>query len=61
MATTKKTSKKEDSKPETLKSLQAKIPESVKNEIKAYGLMRGMDIHQFVVEMFEVYKKQDKV
>lgn len=44
---------------QNIKYFQAKIPEQVKNEIKARAIIEGLTIHDFVVKMFETYKKQN--
>lgn len=46
-------------KKEPTKLLQAKIPESKKNEIKAYAAARGLSFHDFLLAMFEDYKKHN--
>ena len=44
---------------EPVKLLQAKIPESKRNEIKAYAAARGISFHQLLLNMFEEYKKNN--
>lgn len=41
--------------PDSIKPLQLKIPESKKNEFKAYSAMRGKSMNALFLEMFEEY------
>jgi hypothetical protein len=43
--------------PDAIKPLQLKIPESRKNEFKAYAAMRGRSMNALFLDMFEQYKK----
>ena len=42
--------------PDAIKPLQLKIPESKKNEFKAYAAMRGRSMNVLFLDMFEQYK-----
>jgi len=53
--------KANESSVEPLKSLQIKIPESVRNEIKGYANFSGLNVHDFVVEMFKEYKSNHSI
>ena len=48
----------EQTPPDAIKPLQLKIPESKKNEFKAYAAMRGRSMNALFVEMFEEYREQ---
>ena len=49
---------KEDIDP--IKPLQLKIPESKKNEFKAFSAMQGQSMNVVFLEMFEFYKSQKR-
>ena len=49
----------EQAPPDVIKPLQLKIPESKKNEFKAYAAMRGRSMNSLFLEMFEKYKEED--
>lgn len=42
--------------PDSIKPLQLKIPESAKNEFKAYAAMQGKNMNTLFLEMFEEHK-----
>ena len=44
--------------PDAIKPLQLKIPESRKNEFKAYAAMRGRSMNALFLDMFEEYKEK---
>lgn len=44
--------------PDAIKPLQLKIPESKKNEFKAYAAMRGRSMNALFLDMFEEYKSK---
>ena len=48
----------EQTPPDAIKPLQLKIPESKRNEFKAFAAMRGKSMNTLFIEMFEEYKKQ---
>jgi len=45
--------------PDAIKPLQLKIPESKKNEYKAFAAMRGRSMNELFLEMFEQYKSNE--
>ena len=46
----------EQAAPDAIKPIQLKIPESSKNEFKAYAAMRGLAMNDLFLQMFEEYK-----
>lgn len=42
--------------PDAIKPLQLKIPETKKNDFKAYAAQRGKTMNALFLEMFEEYK-----
>ena len=48
----------EQTPPDAIAPLQLKIPQSKKNEFKAYAAMRGQAMNELFVEMFDDYKEQ---
>lgn len=44
--------------PETIKPLQLKIPETRKNEFKAYAALRGRSMNALFLDMFDEYKEK---
>lgn len=44
--------------PDAIKPLQLKIPESRKNEFKAYAAMNGRSMNALFLEMFSEYKQK---
>ena len=55
----KPTAATEQTPPDATKPLQLKIPESKRNEFKAYAAMRGKAMNELFLEMFEKYKNED--
>ncbi len=45
--------------PDAIKPLQLKIPESKKNEFKAYAAMRGRSMNALFLDMFDEYKSNN--
>jgi NRPS condensation-like uncharacterized protein len=48
----------EQTPPSSIVPIQLKIPETSKNEFKAYAAMRGKTMNVLFLEMFEEYKKE---
>lgn len=48
----------EQAAPDAIKPLQLKIPESKKNDFKAYAALRGKSMNTLFLEMFEEYKEK---
>ena len=48
----------EQTPPDAIKPLQLKIPESKKNEFKAYAALRGRSMNALFLDMFEEYKNK---
>jgi len=46
----------EQTPPDSTKPLQLKLPESKKNEYKAFAAIRGRSMNDLFLEMFEEYK-----
>ena len=46
----------EQAAPDAIKPIQLKIPESSKNEFKAYAAMRGLAMNDLFLQMFDEYK-----
>lgn len=49
----------EQTPPDAIKPLQLKIPESKKNEFKAYAAMRGRSMNALFLDMFDEYKSNN--
>lgn len=47
----------EQTPPDAIKPLQLKIPESSKNEFKAYAAMRGIHMNDLFLQIFNEYKE----
>ena len=45
--------------PDAIKPLQLKIPESKKNEFKAYAAMSGRSMNALFLDMFDQYKSNN--
>ena len=45
--------------PDAIKPIQLKIPESSKNEFKAYAAMRGLAMNELFLQMFDEYKENN--
>ncbi len=45
---------------EPTKAIQVRFPESKKNELKAFAAARGITIQQLILNMFDIYKKQEE-
>ena len=48
----------EQTPPDSIKPLQLKVPESKKNEFKAYAAMRGRSMNALFLDMFEEHKNK---
>jgi hypothetical protein len=48
----------EQTPPDAIKPIQLKIPESSKNEFKAYAAMRGRSMNALFLDMFAEYKEK---
>lgn len=48
----------EQTPPDAIKPIQLKIPESIKNEFKAYAAMRGLAMNDLFLKMFREYKSK---
>jgi len=48
----------EQTPPGAIKPIQLKIPESSKNEFKAYAAMRGLAMNDLFLQMFNEYKEK---
>ena len=48
----------EQTPPDAIKPIQLKIPESSKNEFKAYAAMRGLAMNDLFLQMFNEYKEK---
>ena len=46
--------------PDAIKPIQLKIPESSKNEFKAYAAMRGLAMNELFLQMFDEYKENNR-
>jgi hypothetical protein len=49
----------EQAAPDAIKPIQLKIPESSKNEFKAYAAMRGLAMNDLFLQMFDEYKENN--